>query len=120
MTYIGISETLQTAMQRTYAQFIQKLDDIVWSDERDVFASSRPLVLNQVPWFCPPVSVWKAKEWAQARACEHEALRARIERILDKASESMGAEIVQSFQKLCQHYKNIASRYRVIVQACSD
>ena len=107
-------------MYHNHAEFIQKLDDIVWSNESDIGASSRPLVLKQVPWFCPPVSVWKAKEWAKARACKHETLRAIIESILHKASENMDSEIVLSFQKLCLHYKNITSRYLVIVQACSD
>ena len=39
--------------------------------------------------------------------------------ILDNPFESLYAEVVPSFEKLCLHYKKIKRRYRVIVRACS-
>ena len=70
-------------MHNDYAEYIEKLDDLVWSDEREVWTSSRPLVLEQVPRFSLHESVWRAKEGAKAKAREHDVLQAKIQSILE-------------------------------------
>ena len=125
MTYKGLTEPASARHMHHnntyYAEFIQKLDDIVWSEKCDsVWTLARPLALAQVPWFGPPLNAWRARKWAKAKACEHDVLRARIQRILDRTSDNLDAETMLCFQKLCLHHENIARRYQVVVEACSD
>ena len=99
---------------------INKVQEVIWGEEDDVYRAVRALVLQEMKYRIFPGVIWNLAAWARCKAKEHGILQSNIHRILHTMQQNVEDEDISAVENLSIHHAKMSRRYALALHACSD
>ncbi len=98
----------------------EKVEQVIWGEEKDAFGQVRALVTEEMKGRIYPGVIWDLQKWARSKTEEHRKAQSRIENIILAVRNNVKDDQDQclSLLTLSEHHRNIANRYNTALNAC--